>query len=100
MDSNQCVTELMARTCVDWPFLSECVNPILAIPEPLKALNVLHDSELLIVGFLNQEAVVLDRWWRDVGERLLAKTAHREEARRQQLEEERSANCENAPPGQ
>ena len=64
MEGGECVTELVAWTCIDRPFLGERVNPILAIPQTLKILNVLHDSECLIVGFLDQEAVVLN--WRRV----------------------------------
>ena len=60
MKCGECVTELMAGTWIDGPFLGEGINPILAVPIPLKTLNVLHDSEFLIVGFLDQEAVVLD----------------------------------------
>jgi hypothetical protein len=60
MEGGECVTELVAWPRVDRPFLSECVNPILAVPESLEVLNVLHDSEFLIVGFLDQETVVLN----------------------------------------
>ena len=61
MECGERVTELVAGTCIDRPFLGECVNPTFAIPVQLKILNVLHDSEFLIVGFLDQKAVVLNR---------------------------------------
>ena len=60
MKCGECVTELVPGTCIDRPFLGECVNPILTVPVALKILNVLHDSEFLIVGFLDKETVVLN----------------------------------------
>ncbi len=51
---------MVTGTNVDGPFLGKCIYPIFAIPEALKALNVLNHPEFLIVGFLDQEAVVLD----------------------------------------
>src|SRR6266481_1188642 len=60
MQRNKCITELVLRTRVDGPLLRERVGPILAVPEPLKRLNVLDYSKLLVVSLFDQEAVVLD----------------------------------------
>src|SRR5262249_48305991 len=64
MQQSKCVTELVSRTCVDRPLLRKGVDPILAVQESLKGLNVLHYTKLLVVRFFDQEAVVLD--WRSV----------------------------------
>src|SRR4029077_4166162 len=61
MQRNKRVTELESWARGDRPLLRERVNPILAVPEPLKRLNVLHYSKFLVVSLFDQEAVVLNR---------------------------------------
>src|SRR6266540_32987 len=43
------------------PFLGEAVGPRVGAAEQLERADVLHDAGLLIVGLLDQEAVVRDR---------------------------------------
>src|SRR5207247_8524305 len=50
MRRNKRVTELVSRIRVDRPLLRERVGPILSFSEPLKRLNVLHYSKLLLVS--------------------------------------------------
>src|SRR5262249_14236745 len=61
MERNKRVAELVSRARVDRPLLREGVNPILTVPKPLKRLNMLHHSKLLVVSLFDQEAVVLNR---------------------------------------
>jgi hypothetical protein len=62
VQSRQSVADLVAFISRDRPFLSERVVPLLAVPEASEARNVLHNTEILVVGFLHQETVVLDSW--------------------------------------
>ena len=44
----------------DGPFLRESVGPVLRIGEIDGIADVLHEAKLLVVGFLDQETIVLD----------------------------------------
>ena len=52
--------DLMTGMARDWPLLSEAIGPVFAIPKAREAADVLNNSSLLIVGFLEQKAVVLN----------------------------------------
>src|SRR5262245_47522299 len=60
MNCAEGVAQLVPGLRLERPFLCEGVGPILAVPQALKRLNVLHDAEFLVVGLLHQEAVVLN----------------------------------------
>lgn len=42
----------MPRPGIHGPFLREGIDPIRAVPEPLKTLNVLYNVELLVIRLL------------------------------------------------
>ena len=54
------IAQLVARRWIDRPFLSKAIRPIMTDPLPLKSLYVLHHAVILVVGFFDEKAVVLD----------------------------------------
>ena len=44
----------------DRPFIGLGVDPVAAIGEPLECADVLNDAVFLVIGFFDQEAVVLN----------------------------------------
>src|SRR5262249_13054285 len=60
MIEQNCITQLMPRPPVYRPFLGEGVSPIVAVPQALESLNVLHNPEFLVVSLLDQKTVVLN----------------------------------------
>jgi hypothetical protein len=42
------------------PFLSEVVAPGVSFRRPSEGANVLNDATFLVIGFLDEEAVILD----------------------------------------
>jgi hypothetical protein len=45
------------------PFVGLGVDPVVAAAEPFKCADVLNDPVFLVVGFFNQETVVLNAGW-------------------------------------
>ncbi len=98
MQSHQRVTELVTFIAGDRPFLGEAVVPVFAVPEAGETGNVLHYSEILVVGFFHQEAVVLDAGF-DRGHRvLLAQGVDAEQQNCRQNEEAGMATLANPTP--
>ena len=54
------VAELVALVARNRPLLGEGINPVLAIPETGEAGDVLYYAEILVVGFFNEKAIVLN----------------------------------------
>jgi hypothetical protein len=53
------IAELVADAS-NGPFLRESVSPVLGVGEINEIADVLNNTKLLVVGFLNQETIVLD----------------------------------------
>jgi hypothetical protein len=58
--TGQRVAELMPGVAEAGPLLSKGIAPILAVPQPRERADVVNHSALLVVGLLDQKAVVLD----------------------------------------
>ena len=54
------VAELVTLVARNRPLLGEGINPVLAIPETGEAGDVLYYAEILVVGFFNEKAIVLN----------------------------------------